>query len=535
MFGKKKSAVSSKVRREALRIVKLQYEALNNINRQTRAKETGTNEEDVLPFYKRKISIKEGRNLAENDLTVQSMLTDLETFVVGPDGGKPIFITDDEKWNKKAQKLTRRFIKDCDTRIPQTNITEWLKLALRSIFTDGDFALVVDPAITDGKFLTFEADQIAPINAEEWRFNAVELGYFQEYTAADGKTQKKPLVQHSGVITDDLGRVKYIVVSGKRGRSSLKMSEATIFSTEVARIAFAPKRFGQYRGNSLLIPFIQTLNDFRRLIEAEIQSAERIAKDSLAVKQKGRKEAMDAILGLEAEKLLEDIDDEDAVDTITQATKTATRYKTLEDDFGGRVAYLDADDELEHISTNRPNKGIAEFEGYLKQSIGKSIGLFKMFATGEVSTSYSAARAEILLTWVMIRCLQKFLERRVIDFGMTAKIREWVADGKLDRIPRDKDGDRMLPDETCTISWPKMPQIDPGAEIEAALARIKGGLSNFDMEMGPDRPAIWKRLAENVKELRESGLDILSVFETVAGASAGDKSKTPADKNQNND
>ena len=71
-----------------------------------------------------------------------------------------------------------------------------------------------------------------------------------------------------------------------------------------------------------------------------------------------------------------------------------------------------------------------------------------------------------------------------------------------------------------------MPLLTPKEEIEAAVARIKAGGSNFEAEFGPAWPEVVRKLADQKDLLtRELGLEFISVFETVSGTNLNQKTQ----------
>jgi capsid protein len=113
----------------------------------------------------------------------------------------------------------------------------------------------------------------------------------------------------------------------------------------------------------------------------------------------------------------------------------------------------------------------------------------------------------------MFQSLQKLVERLILDFVYPQILDDAIARGTLSPVP-----DALTTANSWTALWPAMPILDPLDEIEAFYRRIRYGQSNFDLELGPEREAIHKRLAENMKFLRDNGLENLPYFATASGA-----------------
>ncbi len=448
-------------------------------------------ETSSLPPRTRLQSIAEARQLIENDLTASGLFNTLQTNVVGATGGKPLFHTSDKSWNAAAAAYLAAWAKDCDYRIPGQNLNEWLKIALASFLGDGDFLLVHDVDLTGNKLLAYEADQVCELRK----------GDFAGTTW--GKTGH---LQTSGVIVDSAGRSVAYIGSKKRGQVSTTTAASTIYPASVARLIYRPKRFSQYRGASVLLPMITVLSDFRALIESEIKTAKRIATEALFVEQEN------PTAGLFGNLTPEQLAAGTTADPTSLAAPTS-RYEELEDAYGGAVTYGRKGEKVTVLGNTRPALGIKDFELHAKQSCGLSLGLYKMFSTGEVTTSYSAARAELILTHALFASLQKFLERQILDHLYPRLLSNAIATGALPPAPAGVDLA-----SSYTVQWPTMPILDALDEIEAFYRRIRYGQTNFDIELGPEREAIHQRLAENMQFLRDSGLENLPYFATASGA-----------------
>lgn len=463
--------------------------------------DTGNNEYSSMPNWERVRSISEARQLAQNSVAVISFLEAFKNHAID-DSGDVVFNTPNKRWNDKAQKLMRKANRDVDYRVPRTTISTYLKVAVESIIRDGDFTVIVDEDITDNKFLTYEADQVCAINDNQWKIHAPELGY----TYKDSLGNVVPCKQHSGIITDGFGKVRAVVCTNIRGQTTIDIKDATIFPINIVNIVMKSSRFSQYRGNSMLLAMLTVIADFSDLIQAEIQSAKRQAVESILVRQDNPVEQFLTSMNMTQDQLTEGTG-------VAMNPTTPQRYDNLENIYGGGVVYASKQDEVTHLKNERPNQEISQFENYMKQSCGGSLGLYKMFSTLEVSTSFSAARAELHLTWAAFRAFQKILEESVLRFRNEKLIESWVSRGLLPAIPGDIDAC-----ETYVVEWSRPPELSPLDEVNASLAKIRGGLSNWDIENGADNEKIQTRLAENVKFLKDNGLDMLSFFETKAGA-----------------
>ena len=466
---------------------------------------TGNEGVSSIPIFERVRSVAELRAQELNAVDVRAWLNQFSVHGVGPEGGTPVFNTSDKDWNTKANMLVQRALKDVDYRIPRVSFASWLQCLVRRLQIDGDALAVCDSLITGNKILAFETDQICDIS------NAASDFLRDGWTYTNIKGEQVPLDQTSGVLHDAWGKVEGYAVSNQRGLTMAAYDTCTIFTTEQAMLIYTYERFGQYRGNSPMTALLQTLADMKDIVASELKSAKSQALNTVLVKEKSTAAQRMMQLGITQQQS-------------TDATAGAAaqlvspiqpqHFEMLEEQTGGAVIHMPADgSEFEHLKNERPSRGIAEFDEYAKCSGGASIGLMKMFATGEVSTSFSAARAEMMLTWATFKCMHKFLENGVIAFYLTKLIEGFQKAGKLGPCPDEK-----IPCECYKLRWPIAPMLNPGAEVTATLDAIKGGLTSWSDELGPDSDEMWERLKKNIEYLKANGMDFISALETKSGA-----------------
>lgn len=474
-----------------------QYESLrtNQGGRRRPPLESGADDLDNLKGYERRLSVAEGRNLDRNDLSIQGLLETIGTLAVGPQGGSPVFCTADQEWNQAAQRAWRRWAKGCDWRGTGLTWSDSIRLGLRSILRDGDYLTVWDEALLDGGCLWYEADQLVEIEGAAWTQHAAELG-LAEPDPATGRPV--PYQQRSGVVVDRYGRVRAYVATAEYGQQYVPWARATVFRPEQARLTLRPYRFNQLRGNSSLIAMISAVSDVRQMVLAEIQSAKRTATEAVVVKQK-----RPPLLGN---------------GVLTGDEAPTTRYEDLEEAYGGAVSYMGTEDSAELLHNDRPAPNVRDFATWISEVSGKALGLFPVFASGKI-TNPANARLEVLLTWAAFRVWQKMLERGPVDFVVPRVVRMLERRGALAACP-------VPAEESYQVAWPEMPLLTPKDEIEAAVARIKAGGSDFETEFGPEWPAIVRRLAGQKDLLtKELGLEFISVFETVSGTNLNQKTQ----------
>jgi capsid protein len=411
-----------------------------------------------------------------------------------------VFNTGDAEWNRVAQRAWRGWAKRCDFRGTGLTWSDSIGLGLISILRDGDYLTVWDELLLDGLCLWYEADQLAEIAEGDWAANAPAAGLV-ELDPVTGK----PLLytQASGVVRDRFGRVRGWVATSEYGQQQVPWSKATVWRPEQARLTMKPYRFNQVRGNSALIAMVSAISDVRSMVLSEIQSGKRASQEALAVKQK-----RPPLLG-------------NGLTELAGTTAGEQRYEQLEESYGGAVVYMGLEDDLKVVGNDRPATQVRQFAEWVAETAGKSLGLFPVFASGKI-TNPANARLEVLLTWAAFRVWQKMLERGPVDFVVPRVVRHLVRRGELPACP-------VAPEESYQVEWPAMPLLTPKDEIEAAVARIKAGGSDFATEFGPSWPETVRKLAEQKDLLtQELGLEFISVFETVSGTNLNQKTQKVA-------
>lgn len=490
-------AIASAASSLASRIV-AQYESLRwpQGGRRRPPPETGPDDRDNLPLHERRLSIAEGRHLHRNDLMVGGMLHTIRTLAVGASGGNPVFCTPDKEWNAKAQPAWRRYAKRCDWRGTGVCWSDAMGLGLVSVLRDGDVLTVWDEALLEGGCLWYEADQLVEVPDQEWRAQAAALGFAEPDPVTGVVT---PYLQSSGVVRDRYGRVRGYITTADYGQQCVPMARATAWRPGQCRLTMQAYRFNQYRGNSSLIAMLSAVSDVRQMVLSEIQTGKRTAQEALLVKQKRPPLMGNGLTDL-------------GVQPATQ------RYEDLEEAYGGAVAYVAVDEDMKILGNDRPAPQVRQFAEWVSEAAGKSLGLFPVFTTGKISNPASA-RLEVLLTWAAFRVWQKVLERGPIDFVVPRVVDLLARRGEIPPCP--------VPVEECyQVEWPSMPLLTPKEEIEAAVARIKAGGSDFATEFGPTWPETVRRLAEQKNLLTEElALEFISVFETVSGTNMNQRTQ----------
>lgn len=192
------------------------------------------------------------------------------------------------------------------------------------------------------------------------------------------------------------------------------------------------------------------------------------------------------------------------------------------------IAEIAADDDVELLeSTARGGEMRAFVELVLLQLAAGAQGMSYVGYTGDYArTNYSSARAADNDDQVLVEQKQDLLGRVVSTIYREVKALLHVM-GRFRREPVpaatfNRDPERWL---AHTLSFPGRKQIDQTKETQAALLRIFGGLSTWEIELaalGRDRREVFRQLQQEWEELRAGGaaVDLNRMAIALAGAVA---------------
>ena len=456
-------------------------------------------EEQILRPYDRMKAISLARDLERNFTNGKSIIRQLKVNVVGAHGGKLRMKTGNAEQDKAAAAwFNSRWASGCDSR-DDAHFNEFLKLIVASVAREGDCLAVFDDFdADDGKLLFFEADQLVSVDASDWEKQTA----WTEKATKDGKTVSVPMKQESGVIYNSKGRVQAYAVTAKHGLQTAKLNEVTILPVGVAKLLKSPWRFNQLRGVGDMLTASPDLQDIYEMRSKELQSAKVAASFAGAVTKKDA--MMDGLL--RAGNSPEDI----ISGAGGAASSEVKNYEAMEALTGGFLEYLNPGEDIKILDHNRPNVNSTIFAEAVNASAGAAFGLAKTYAGLQVTSSYTAFRGEMLLSWETFYDWQKWLERRFCDW-VARKALAWAVRKNI--LPALADGWEY----SLSWNWPKMPQVDPEKEGRAKNNDLKNGYTDYEAELGPDWREKIDSAAEKLSYAKEKGLP-LSAYETAAGA-----------------
>lgn len=163
----------------------------------------------------------------------------------------------------------------------------------------------------------------------------------------------------------------------------------------------------------------------------------------------------------------------------------------------GIVADLGQDDAVEVIESKRPNSNAAPFIELILRLAGQAAGLSLGRVTGDYKgTSYSAARAMHLDDEGFFRVLRAWYARTFVlrvrrrFTAVAAAYGHFAPAGIGARQFRNRRREMLR----CKFQGAGREQLDPEKETQSAMARIRAGLSTWEIECGL-RGHNWRRIA----------------------------------------
>ncbi len=291
------------------------------------------------------------------------------------------------------------------------------------------------------------------------------------------------------IIYDPYGRpLSYFI----RNPELFATSEAEQVPADQIIHEFEKRRSLQGRGEPWLAPIVETLQQERDLIDAELKSAVNTS-------------AMAMVLTSEFHDTL-DTDEEGTTEDPAQSIRL------------GGVARLYPGEKAEAFSHTRPSQQIKPFREMLRGDIAAALRIPSRFLDRDVSrANYSSMRADMLDTDRLLAPVREWYGHATAG-RLYKKVLPYLAIKAGIPVPK-KTGYRLLPDG--------QPYVDPEKDARAAALLISAGLTTWDKEIskrGEDRTKVWAQLKKEKKEAADLGLDL---FIDPSKPAAGDASGAP--------
>lgn len=198
---------------------------------------------------------------------------------------------------------------------------------------------------------------------------------------------------------------------------------------------------------------------------------------------------------------------------------------------GAKIPHLFPGTKLNMKPMGTPGGVGSQFEESLLRHIAAALGLsYEEFAHDFSKVNYSSARASMNNTHKFMMSRKKGVADRLATNIYMLWLEEEIARGNVP-LPRGKSRnwfyEPLVKDALCTCAWigASRGQIDELKETEAAVARISGGLSTYEIEcarLGNDFRIVFEQRARENK--------LMEKYKLVFGDAA--KSKNQADNDE---
>jgi len=211
---------------------------------------------------------------------------------------------------------------------------------------------------------------------------------------------------------------------------------------------------------------------------------------------------------------------------------------------GAKIPHLFPGTKLNMQPLGQPG-GVGDgFEQSLLRHIAACLGLsYEQFTRDYTKTNYSSARASMTETWKFMQSRKKSVADRFATFVYQLWLEEEVNAGNVP-LPRGKTAawfyEPLVKDALSTCSWigASRGQIDELKETQAALLRIKSGLSTYELEaakLGLDWRDLFAQRAREERLVKKYGLAFSLDAQRSGSSAQSTLSDDPASGTQNDD
>lgn len=270
---------------------------------------------------------------------------------------------------------------------------------------------------------------------------------------------------------------------------------------------FEKRRPGQSRGVPDLAPLIITLKQLCDYTEAEIDAALVGAMHNLAIKSTNPAAITSAngIPGQAKEK--------------REPTTTAEMDKRVKTN-ARNVLVLGTNEDLMSIASNRSNASYDAFVTAICRQLAVGLRIPYELLIKHFTASYSASRAALLEAWRYFMEERAWLSRHFCQPVYEALVRELVLSGII-AMPGYVAGPPLVKAAYHRATWTgdAPGQLDEVKEVNAAILRLKAGLSTMERETlqmtGEDWEANLEQRREELDRIAELNLEGKFDLETL--------------------
>jgi lambda family phage portal protein len=274
---------------------------------------------------------------------------------------------------------------------------------------------------------------------------------------------------------------------------------------------FKPLRPGQVRGVPMIAPILEPLRQLAQWTDNELNAA--VVSSLFSVFIKMDPDAFDDLFEQDAKE-----------DIIANASKWSGSMES------GQAINLLPGESIETSSPGRPNPAFDPFWCAIVRQIGMALDLPFEVLTMHFQSSYSAARAALLMAWKAFRARRDMLSTYLCQPTFELWLADEIAEGRIS-APGFFSND-LVRAAWCAAIWTGdgPGSIDPAKEVTAARDRIDLGISTKDAESILHDGVGWQdKHTQRVKEINAEKRDdiYLAPMGRVPGAAAPAKPAVP--------
>lgn len=354
----------------------------------------------------------------------------------------------------------------------------------------------------------------------------------------DGMMDTKGL--RSGVAQDDYGRpigywIKKTFPGAEYGADDWKwiyVPATKPWGRKQVLHIFEQLMPGQSRGVSEMVSVLKQMKMTKSFQEIVLQNAVVNASYAAAIESELPSEVVYSQMGMGQSTFAQVLSN-----YMASLMEYAGASKNIQVD-GARIPHLFPGTKLKMQPMGTPGGVGTDYEESLLRNIAASLGLsYEQFSRDYTKTNYSSARASMGETWKYMNSRKKIVADRFASSIYALWLEEEVAAGNIPLPPgktRDWFYEPLVKDALTCAEWigASRGQIDEKKETEAAILRIKNGLSTYEIEiarLGGDWREVFDQRAEEEgiieqKKLNFSGQPLEP--ETTEAENSGDTKDT---------
>lgn len=465
--------------------------------------------EELADEFKQREASSKCHYLYLNNPAIKGLIDSIITHTFGVDAGKAQLHTANQDWNIEAGKVLKKFIKDCKFTKNRVHLNKLLKSIFLSVCLDGDVLIYINKS-TDKKIVIFEGNRIVSIKKDIYDSTAVENKFFDELDEKDsyGNKIKKPWIMRRGCLIDRFGRCRKYIVTNVVDKFSYNWDDVqTLDANDCVLYGNIPEN-NKFRGYPILLTVCDLANNVDKIKKATAETVRKHSKMALIIAQNDVGNEIEADANNYGINLENATDEE--INTLKENAKR--RYEDIDATMGGENWYVNKNDTITPFQYNTPPPNVTEFCKDTQMEIGNTFQMKQIFSWAAADKSFSAARMELTLTWKNIECMQKDIEREILDFVIPRVLQYAIEDGLLSKP------DNEAFEEEIAYEWPTMPAIDEKKEAEANVIKLGSAQTTLSEILGSKWIAVLEQAAKEKRKMEALGLTYISpIFQTKSG------------------